>query len=332
MECVGDPLNSLIWANVIGILVVGAWMGAQAWSPARLVRLRNALFARRGTVSDFDWVPDTAPVAFRRETAVPSPLFCDAVARLDLGSCAGDWDRALRIAEHLVVHARDLGPIQRDLETTYSRILAGYGYCADFVKVFLGLSHAAGIFSRQWSFSHNGFGGNGHTIVEIFDRVSGKWFFLDVYNNFHVCDAATAAPLSALEFRDALLRGSPDIKIVQNGAGRPGYPIEEKLLAYFRRGLQEWYLTCGNAVFSYEANLLIRWSRCVSGALGQVVSLCLGKRPSVQVLATPDNTARVNDLMALDRSFRSATVAFAVLLLLLIGQLSVYGIPSRQGQ
>ena len=312
--------------------MVGAWIGMQAYSTARVVRLRNALFARCGTISDFDWKPDTAPAAFLQETGVPSSRFCDAVEKLDLRSCASDWARALRISEHLAIHAQDLGPIQSDLEATYSRILAGHGYCADFVKVFLGLAHAAGIFSRQWSFSYNGFGGNGHTIVEIFDRATGKWIFLDVYNNFHVRDAVTAAPLGALEFRDALLRGSSDIKIVPNGEGRLGYPIEEKLLAYFRRGLQEWYLTCGNAVFSYDANPLIRWSRRVSGALGQVVSLYIGKRPSIQVLATPENTARVNDLMALDRSFRLAAVAFAVLLLLLIGQLSFYGIPSRQGQ
>ena len=309
--------------NLIGIVAVGAWLATQAYPPTRAVRLRNALLARRATIADFEWNPADAPHVFRQETR-PAPLtFADAVTRLHLDSCTSDWDRALRVAEHLVSHARDLGPIQADLETSYARIRDGYGYCADFVKVFLGLAHAAGLCSRQWAFSFDGFGGHGHTIVEVFDRARGKWLFLDVFNNIHACDAATMEPLGALEFREALLRGTRKIRIEPNGSGRLGFPIEDKLLAYYRSGLQEWYLICGNAVFTYEAPPLVRWTSRFSGSMGQIVATFLGGHPSIQVLGTGENEATVQDLTALGRRFRLALAMFGVLALVLAAQLGV---------
>ncbi len=295
-------------------------MVTQAYPPTRAVRLRNALLARRGIAVDFDWKPANAPSAFRQEKRPAPPAFAETVARLDLESCPSDWDRALRVAEHLTNYAQDLGPIQADLKKTYARIRDGYGYCADFVKVFLGLAHAAGLTSRQWSFSFDGFGGHGHTIVEIFDRARDKWLFLDVYNNFHACDAATLEPLGALEFRDALLRGTPEFKLVPNGSGRAGYPIEHKLLAYYRRGLQQWYLICGNAVFSFEANPLVRWTSRFSGSLGQAVAAFLGEHPVIQLLGTRENEAAVQELIVLGRRFRIALALFAVLTLALAWQ------------
>ena len=199
------------------------------------------------------------------------------------------------------------------------------------MKVFLGLAHAAGLTSRQWSFSFDGFGGHGHTIVEIFDHARGKWLFLDVYNNFHACDAATLEPLGALEFRDALLRGTPEIRLEPNGSGRAGYPIEHKLLAYYRRGLQQWYLICGNAVFSFEANPLVRWTSRFSGSLGQAVAVFLGVHPAIQMLGTRENEAAVQELTALGRRFRVALAAFGVLALLLLWQLGVYASELRPG-
>ncbi len=43
---------------------------------------------------------------------------------------------------------------------------------------------------RQWGFSFDGFGGHGHTVVEVYDRQRGKWLLLDVFNNFHAVDAS----------------------------------------------------------------------------------------------------------------------------------------------
>jgi hypothetical protein len=316
-------------ANLIGIAAVGAWMVTQAYPPTRAVRLRNALLARRATAADFEWKPAGAPGTFHQENRPAPRAFADAVTRLDLDSCASDWNRALRLAEHLGGHARDLGPIQADLETTYARIRDGYGYCADFVKVFLGLAHAAGLCARQWAFSFDGFGGHGHTIVEIFDHARDKWLFLDVYNNFHACDAATKEPLSALEFRDALLHATREIRLEPNGSGRPGFPLKDKLLGYYRGGLQEWYLFFGNAVFSYEAQPLVRWTSRVSGSMGQVVATVLGVHPSILVLGTGENEARVQQLTALGRRFRIALAMLGVLALALAAQLGIYGMALR---
>jgi hypothetical protein len=324
-------LNGPIVVNMFGIAAVGAWIFAQAFPSTRAVRVRNALLARRAMVADFEWKPANAPSAFWQENRPAPPAFADAVTRIELGSCTGDWNRALRLAEHLANYARDLGPIRADLETTYARIRDGYGYCADFVKVFLGLAHAAGICARQWAFSFDGFGGHGHTVVEIFDRERDKWLFLDIYNNFHVRDAATQEPLGALEFRDALLRENREFRLVPNGSGRAGFPLEHKLLAYYRRGLQEWYLICGNAVFSYEAWSLVRWSSRISGAMGQVVATFLGVHPSIQVLGTRENEAAVQALRALGRRFRVALVVFGILILVLVVQLSFYGMAPVKG-
>lgn len=303
-------------------------MLAQIFPPTRGIRVRNALLAHRAAVADFDWKPFSPPRTFRQENLPAPPVFAAAVARLDLDSCPNDWSRALRVAEYLASQARDLGPIQSDLETTHARILAGYGYCADFTKVYLALAHAAGLFARQWAFSFDGFGGHGHTVVEIFDRARDKWIFLDVYNNFHVLDAATSEPLSALELRDVLLSGAREIVLRPNGSGRAGFPLEYKLFAYYRRGLQEWYLFGGNAVFSYEAHPLVRWAVRVSGSLGQIVATFLGVHPAIQILSTPENEATVQKLMALGRTFRAALIVFFVLGLVLAGQLAFHGMAS----
>lgn len=322
-------LRGAIVANLIGLIVLAAWMLRQAYPLTRAVRLRNALLVRQEALSNFDWNPGDAPGAFRQETRAPSRAFADAVAQLDVRSCPGDWSRALRVADHLAIHARDLGPIQSDLGTTYARIRDGYGYCADFVKVFLGLAHAAGLSSRQWAFSLDGFGGHGHTVVEVFDHARGKWLFLDVYNNFHVCDGATMEPLGALELRDALLHGKPEIVFQPNGPGRPGYPLEDKLLAYYRSGLQEWYLIFGNAVFSYDAHPLVRCASRLSGPLGQMVATLVGVHPSIQVLVTRENRVRVNHLTALGHRFHAVLAVFALLTLLLVVQLGIYALAAR---
>ena len=317
---VGDALNAGIVANLIGLLTVTGWMAAQAYPPTRAVRLRNALLARRAIASEFSWQPPVMPDYFQQERVAPTSLFIDAAAQIEVRSSADDWIRALHIAGCLARYARDRGPIRADLAATYAQIQEGYGYCADFVKVFLGLSHAAGICARQWAFSFDGFGGHGHTVVEIFDRRRRKWLFLDVYNNIHACEPGTGEPLGALEFRDALLEVGRPFKVVPNGPGRLGYPIEARLLEYYRRGLQQWYMICGNAVFTYEGHPMVRWTSRWSGSLAQVVATILRVHPPIRVLAVHDNEHAVSALIALGRRFRIALAVFGLLALLFVMQ------------
>src|SRR5690606_15739578 len=157
---------------------------------------------------------------------------------------------------------------QSDLATTYRRIREGYGHCADFSRVYVALAHAAGLFVREWAFTHNGFGGNGHVLVEVWDPLRAQWLMLDVYNNFHACDAATQQPLSARAFRRSVLGLRPTALSYRTGEGRPGFVHQHKLIEYYRRGAAEWYMVWGNAVYSYEANPLVRGAMRLHPAAG----------------------------------------------------------------
>ncbi len=272
------------------------------------VRLRNALRLQPSVPADFDWTPDSVPADFMVERGRAPARFERLVAQLGVTRLP-DWERARALACHLVERAQDKGQIRADLLTTYRRIRRGYGHCADFARVYLALAHAAGLFARQWAFTHNGFGGNGHTVVEVYDAQRGKWVFLDVYNNFYAADEMTGEPLSALEFRDSILglRGSPVIHRL--GVGRRGFIYHGKLLAYYQRGAAEWHLVWGNAVCAAERNPLVRWGLRVHPALGQGAAWLCGRLPGIRILVTPDNQEAVDALERLAGRLRVAGYA-----------------------
>src|SRR6266550_2213521 len=243
-----DATVALNLAALVAVLAYVTWL---AYPPTEAVRLRNALLLRRGNEADFSWTPDTVPADFRAERAPPSADYAAIVQSLGVGEVELDWDKARLLAAHLARHAGDKGPIRSDLATTYHRIQQGYGYCADFVKAYLGLAHAAGLFARQWAFSFDGFGGHGHTFVEVFDRQRGRWIFIDVFNNFHAIDVSSGEVLAALDFREIVAGNQAGVAMRPNGSGRLGFIHEAKALDYYRRGVPEWYMWWGNAVFSY---------------------------------------------------------------------------------
>jgi hypothetical protein len=291
--------------------------------------LRNALLLQPSNPRDFDWSPRTVPDDFLLERRQALPCFVAAVEAVQLPPGTGDWEKALRLASYLVEKAQDRGPIRADLQTTLRRIREGYGYCADFVKVFTGLAHAAGIFCRQWAFSFDGFGGHGHVIVEIFDPVRGKWLFLDVHNNFHVVDAKANEPLGALEFRDYLLGLRGEAKMVPNGPGRPGYIHPEKALDYYRRGLDQWYLMWGNSVFTYDAQPVVRVASRLSGGLGQFAATALKVHPRIRILPTSSNAVAVAQLRVLGTRLRWTLGSLGGLCLLLAGQILAAGVDGK---
>jgi Transglutaminase-like superfamily len=309
-----------IAANLVALLALGAWSLRRAWPLTEIVRLRNALLVQPAVKEDFLWTPETVPCDFRRERRPPSQDFIAIVGELDLQSL-NDWQKALRIAGHLAEQAQDKGRLQDDLLASYRGIRAGYGYCADFAKVFLALAHAAGLFARQWAFSFDGFGGHGHTIVEVFDRSRGKWLFLDPHNNFHVVDAAGGEPLSALEFRDSLLGRRGPVHMQPNGPGRLGYIHEHKAYDYFRRGTAEWYLWWGNAVFSYYAHPLVRAAGRISRTLAHVAAVLVGVQPRIRIYPAEESRDAARRLFALRRRLKVGAVAGLLLLISLLAQL-----------
>jgi hypothetical protein len=284
------------------------------------VRLRNALLAQPAGLGDFHWTPETVPSDFCLEHGAPSQDFLAIAAGLDLEGL-NDWQKAVRIAGHLAENAQDRGRLQDDPVASYHGIRAGYGYCADFAKVFLALAHTVGLFARQWAFSFDGFGGHGHTVVEIFDRDRGEWLFLDPHNNFHVVDASDGEPLSALEFRDSLLGHRGPVRMVPNGPGRLGYMHEQKAFEYFRRGAAEWYLWWGNAVFSYYAHPVVRVAGRVSRTLAHLAAILVGVQPHIRIYPAEECRDAAQRLFALQRSLKVGAVGGLLLVISLVAQL-----------
>jgi len=319
-------MTQMLIANLVALGALAGFLLKEAWPPSGAVRLRNALLLEPSRNEDFLWTPDTMPADFRREQRAASAEFVAVIATLDLTGLS-DWEKALCLAAHLAEKARDKGPIQDDLAATYVGIREGYGHCADFVKVFLALAHAAGLDTRQWAFSFDGFGGHGHTFVEVFDHRLGKWLFLDPHNNFHVVEAVSGEPLSALEFRDSLLGRRGAIHLQPNGPGRAGYVEEEKALDYFHRGAAEWYLWWGNAPFTYYAHPLVRAAGRVSRGLAHLVGNLVGVQPRIRIYPAAESREAARRMFSLRRRLQASMAAALALLLLLLVQLKSWVAP-----
>jgi hypothetical protein len=302
-----------IAANVFGLAVVAGWLLRRAVPSSEAARLRNAFLIDAGAVEDFAWTPDSVPPGFMLERRRPDPFFAEVAGRLGKREALNDWERALAIASHLVENARELGPIRAGLRRTYQKIREGFGYCADHVRVFIALAHAAGLPVRQWGFSFDGFGGRGHTLVEIFDRKRQKWLMIDVYNNVHAVDAATGEPLSALEYRAALSGERAGADLVPNGPGRLGFNVGAKAVDYYRDGVDGWYMIWGNAVHTYDVHPIVGPAAGLSRTLSDLIASFAGVRPRMRVYAIPANAGDLRRM----RSLRGRLCAVAGIALLL---------------
>ncbi|MEP6997506.1 MAG: transglutaminase-like domain-containing protein [Betaproteobacteria bacterium] len=318
LDCAGEAMTIGIAANLLAVAGIIAYVLWRAHPVTEAVRMRNALLLASGRPEDFDWAPPQFPAGFKAERLPATPEFREIVAALKLDDLSGDWDKALALATHLIKRVEYLGPVRADLLTTYRAIQNGYGYCADFVKIYLALAHTAGLTARQWAFSFDGFGGHGHTVVEVYDRQRGKWLFLDVFNNFHVIDPESGEPIGVLECREALLASLDAVCMRPNGPGRQGFVHREKALEYYHRGVHQWYLLGGNAVFSYYAHPLVGAAGRVSKVLGQIAASIIGVTPGIRIYETPENVNQVRHL----RSLRRQLVILAILTLILLATLA----------
>lgn len=273
------------------ILVILADLGRSARPSSEAVRLRNALLLLPVADERFDWRPPDYPAEFKTDTVAADPRLVDVVQRV--APEGSDWERSLRLAGHLTENARDGGAIQADTWTAYRKIRdEGRGYCADFTQTFIALAHAAGIAAREWGFSFDGFGGHGHAVIEVFDRQTGRWVFIDVFNNFHVT-APDGQPLSVAEWRAALAGVGAVGQIVSNGPGRLGFIRETVLRDYYRRGLEGWYLWMGINLGAYEGQPLVRLAGSFSRSAEQAAAILTGVHPRIQILVTPGNAQAI---------------------------------------
>ena len=310
-------MTGLTVANALVLVAAATWLASLTLPSRQAVRVRNAFLLRRGRLTDLGWTPSNTPGDFRAETAQPPAEIAAAVAAAGVCDAGGDWDRALALVGMLVRHSQREGAIQADLATTYNGIVAGSGYCADYVRVYLAAARAVDVFCRQWAFSFDGFGGHGHTFVEVYDRTSASWRFVDVHNNVYATLADRQTPLDALSLRDALLANPSSIAFRRAAPGRLGFPHSEKLLAYYRRGARQWYVWWGNDVITRERAASLKAIARVSGRFAHRIGSVLGHLPSLVVLATADNERDIERMEALRRRVLGALSVCGVLAALL---------------
>jgi hypothetical protein len=307
-------MSQLVLANVVAIVAGTGWLARLTLPSSQGVRVRNAFLLRRGDVADFSWIPANVPRSFRIEKLHPPLTIMNAAMAARAPEGAGDWQQARDLVTMLVRNWKADGPIQADLATTYDRIIGGSGYCADYVRVYLAAASALDLFCRQWAFSFDGFGGHGHTFVEIYDRQRAKWLFLDVHNNVYARRIGTEEPMGCLELRAALLDGAA-IEFRRAGDGRVGFRYFDKLHDYYHRGAQQWYLWWGNDVITRDVAGISGFLMRISGRLANVVTsaFCL---PSIVAIVTPDNEDKIAAMERLRKHVLTALVVVACLVTL----------------
>lgn len=289
--------------------------------------MRNALLLNEGEQRSFDWTPDSIPADFMLERGEPDPVFVAAAQRLGLAEMSSDWERVLAISRHLLSNPNlDGPPIQSDLRDTYRRIIDnGEGYCADFTRVFMALAMTQGIPVRAWAFSLDGFGGHGHAWPEIWNRQLGRWQLVDIYNNFYFPDQNGVA-ISAAEFRQAMLDAPKSLhRELLYQKARPGYEFEDKLLDWYRQGLDGWYMAWGNNVFSYDNAIMVRHLGRISRSLEQLDAVAMGVFPKVSLMLSETNKTQVDAMWRLRTHLILvaclSAIAFLSLLICLIGSI-----------
>jgi hypothetical protein len=311
-------------ANIAVIASLGVFLVSIATPATEAVRVRNALLARKATAEDLNWTPVNVPDSFRLDTgSIPEPL-AKVAASVDGPEPRAAGDQALRLAEHLASGSSRGAAIQASTVETYRRIRdEGAGYCADYTQVYNGLASAAGVVAREWGISFDRFSGDGHALNEFFWPRLGKWVLVDTYHAFYVTDRDTGVPLSVLEFRDRLASGDPakTTRIVRLNDDYFSFENDDKLFAYFIRGVDQFYLWWGNNVFEYDANPLLRLAGSVSLNLQQAMAILLGLHPQIVIPETPGNEASIRDLQQLRIVVISTITAIVLLSMVLLLQL-----------
>lgn len=283
-----------------------------------LVRLRNALqFGSQPLDAQWAGTPQM-PADFLVDVP-PFPEPYVAFVRLHGGNDAQVWERSRRLAAALIPDRglRRQGAIQSGMTATLQRIQEqGDGYCGDYADVFAGLATVAGIASRRWSFSFDGFGGHGHIFNEVWDPVRSSWMMLDLQNNFYPADEE-GRPISALALHEVLRTGRPVSLRLIDGAASFGFSTDEAAMDYYRRGLNGWYLTWGNNLFEQDRLWLARWLSPVHRALEQMAAIASGRVPQIRLMQLEENESQVKHMRNLKWRLQLTAVCTLGLLTLL---------------
>jgi hypothetical protein len=321
-----EPLarRAWLWALVVcSLLIIGlsASLVPNFKDSAEVVRMRNALLLDRQP-ADPAWTPDRRPPSFAVDSGNASAHYTEIVRQHSLVVPGDDWATALAIGRHLLSGGRrHASAIQSDLDRTYERITRnGEGYCGDYADVFTGLAHAAGLSTRPWAFSFDGFGGRGHIFNEVWDRGSQRWIAIDVFNNMYFA-GPDGRPLAAMDLRAALTSGSPLQTARIRADVRDGFPVEGRAVEYYRRGVNEWYMWWGTNVFEYDATPLVQAFGRVHRAAEQLGGIAAGVHPRVRILEAPANEAQRRAISGLQLRLLGIVALGAAWLVMLVAWL-----------
>ncbi len=312
----------LLVATAGALLAASLMLLREAADPRAAVRLRNSVLASVGSAEDFRWTPAAVPATFLVNRAAPPEVI--TLAARQVATATDGWSQGLQIATHLGGITARGGAIQSSTLNTYQTMLAtGGGYCADYTQVFIGLATAVGLPVREWGLSFDGFGGDGHAIVEVYDEGRGKWLMLDPFNSFYPAEASTGEPLSVLEFRQRLEADDPlaSTRIVRIVPAAFGFRDDDQLIDYFKQGVDQFYLWWGSNVFSYEQQPLVAAAGRMDRRAEQVVAMAVGVHPRIRIYPREGNVVLIDRL----KEVRQRTVLYGAASLVLGVLLCVQG-------
>ncbi len=321
---------TLVTAGLLVAVILSVLL--RAYPSTEAVRLRNALLLQIDPNARFDWTPHQVPADFMVEhLPVPAPI---AAAARAIVATAGsdDFSLARALAAHLNAHAVKGDRIPSlDVAEIYQTIInEGTGYCADVVDAYIALAHAVGLFARPWAFSFDGFGGHGHINVEVFDRTRGTWVMLDVFNNVLATDRRTGRPLSVAEFRSAFGVDRSNVVFLPIAAGPQRMPVYDKLVEYYARGFDQWYLWNGNNVVSRTAGPLVASAGRIAEPMAELLSVWQGRYPYLVPIVSTTNRTMLESMRSLRITLLGSLYAAIALTLLLLLEIATLHVGTRR--
>ncbi len=294
-----------LFALAVLLAVLGAGvLAAHIGNGQDLVLVRNSL------VYELVHDPQRFTRAPREAAATPAAAtdLSAAVAGLGIGSGQDVVDSVVALVRHLdAPGAPRGGRIAEATAETYRRIRAsGEGYCADYTQVLVALAAAAGLQAREWGISFEGYSGDGHAVVEVYDPARAQWLFVDPFNGFMVNDER-GRPLSFWALRQRLRDGQLDrLELAMIGDVLP-FRSPRAALEYLAAGMNRAYLWVEPMPGGAEDHALVAAAGRVSRAAGQLAAIALGVHPRMLIAYEPDQAAALGEL----RRLRAAAFACA---------------------
>jgi Transglutaminase-like superfamily len=332
---VTTALRIICWCSAFAIGLATTVLALSVHDARDLVKIRNAMIYEVKPEDVFDWMPSSVPTSYLKENRSAPAELAKAVQSIvnSKGGALDDFDTALALARYMVANQRRPAvPIQSSTVAAHEAIVRdGNGYCADYTQVFNGLAHAGGLAVREWGMSFDNYGGDGHAFNEIYDRVRGKWIFLDTFNSFYVVNSDDI-PLSVDEFRAALLKMRPAVRIRRIVQQKFGFKSDEMALHYYRRGADTMFMIWGANVFTYDESPPVRLAAKLSRSAEQAVAILTGIQPRIMIEEGTENRAGLSELrryrlLVLSAGLAIVLFAISAFALLILGRRSHWKQP-----